>query len=175
MSLADALAILRALAVAPIWYALVFDSRAAALGIFVVAALSDALDGWLARRTGSLSRHGALLDPLADKVFVLGTALELLLVSRGTAISPLLFTLLAVREITAAAMRVAAYRANTHRGADAGGKLKTAAEMCALAILILVRPPEPVGVAAVGLLWVAVTFGLVSLARDWLRGRKRLS
>lgn len=175
MSLADALAILRALAVAPIWYALVFDSRAAALGIFVVAALSDALDGWLARRTGSLSRHGALLDPLADKVFVLGTALELLLVSRGTAISPLLFALLAVREITAAAMRVAAYRANTHRGADAGGKLKTAAEMCALAILILVRPPEPVGVAAVGLLWVAVTFGLVSLARDWLRGRKRLS
>ncbi len=177
MSLADALAILRALAVVPIWYALGYDARAAAFAIFVIAALSDALDGWVARRAGVLSRHGALVDPLADKVLVLGTAFGLTAVglADGVVLPPELFLLLAFREVTAAAIRIAAYRAGTHRPADLGGKIKTAAEMCALAVLIVVHPPQPLAVGAIALLWIAVLFGLVSLARYWLQSRSRLS
>jgi CDP-diacylglycerol--glycerol-3-phosphate 3-phosphatidyltransferase len=42
----------------------------AALALFVAAAVTDLLDGWLARALGAVSRAGALLDPIADKVFV---------------------------------------------------------------------------------------------------------
>ncbi len=176
MSLADALAALRALAVVPIWYALGYDARAAAFAIFVVAALTDALDGWVARRAGTLSRHGALVDPLADKVLVLGAALGLVVVglADGVVLPPELFALLAVREITAGIIRIAGYRTGTHGPADLGGKIKTAAEMCALAVLIVVRPPEPLAVGAIALLWIAVLFGLVSLARYWPHRRTRL-
>ena len=169
MSLADALAIVRAFAVVPIWYALSFDLRAAAFVIFVLAALSDAADGWAARRAGTLSRHGALVDPLADKVLVLGTAFALTAVglADGVVLPPELFLLLAVREVTAAAIRIAAYRAGTHHPADLGGKIKTAAEMCALAVLIVVRPPDALAIGAIALLWLAVLFGLLSLARYW--------
>ncbi len=78
-----------------------------------------------------------------------------------------LFALLAVREVTAAVIRIAAYREGTHHPADLGGKIKTAVEMCALAVLILVRPPEALAIGAISLLWIAVLFGLVSLARYW--------
>src|SRR6185503_17843605 len=64
MSIADGLAVLRALSVIPIWYALALDLRATALGIFALAAISDAVDGWLARRRGSQTLHGAVLDPI---------------------------------------------------------------------------------------------------------------
>ncbi|MDQ2952655.1 MAG: CDP-alcohol phosphatidyltransferase family protein [Chloroflexota bacterium] len=173
MSLADALAALRALAIVPIWYALAIDARGVALVIFVLAAASDAADGWVARRAGVLSGHGALVDPLADKIFVVGTALALILVGMqsGQVLPPELFALLAVREITAAVLRVASYRAGTHHPADLGGKVKTAAQMCALGLLIILRPPEPLAIGAVALLWVAVLFGLVSLAQYWPRRR----
>ena len=176
MSLADALALLRALAVLPIWYALAIDARAAAVVLFVIAALSDGADGWAARRAGTLSRHGALVDPLADKVLVIGTALALVLagLQGGQVLPPELFALLAVREITSGVIRIAGYRTGTHRPADLGGKIKTAAEMCALAVLIVVRPPQPLAVGAISLLWIAVLLGLVSLAPHWPHRRARL-
>lgn len=177
MSPADAIGILRALAVIPIWYALAVDQRGIAFAIFVVAALSDAVDGWLARRSGTPGPGGALLDPIADKVLVLGTALALVFagLDYGVLVPVELFALLAVREITAGVIRVAGYRAGTHRPADLGGKIKTAAEMCALAVLIVVRPPEALGVAALSLLWIAVLFGLMSLAQYWPHRRRPTS
>jgi CDP-diacylglycerol--glycerol-3-phosphate 3-phosphatidyltransferase len=177
VSLADALALLRALAVVPIWYALVYDLRAAAFALFVIAAVSDAVDGWVARRSGSLRPAGALIDPLADKVLVLGTALGLVVAGlrTGAVLPPELFALLAVREITSGVIRVAGYRTGTHRPADLGGKLKTAAEMCALAVLIVVRPPALLGVGAIAVLWIAVLFGLVSLAQYWPHRRRPIS
>lgn len=177
MSLADAVAVSRALAVIPIAYALGRDERAAAFAIFVVAALSDAVDGWLARRSGTLGARGALLDPLADKVLVLGTALSLVLLGRdsGVVVPAELFALLAVREVTSAVIRIAGYRMGTHRPADLLGKIKTAAEMCALAVLIVARPPQALAIGAIVLLWIAVIYGLLSLARYWPHGRGQLS
>src|SRR5215469_13255858 len=49
-----------------------------AFGAFVVAALSDFVDGWLARRLGAMSVWGAILDPIADKVLVCAAVLGLL-------------------------------------------------------------------------------------------------
>jgi CDP-diacylglycerol--glycerol-3-phosphate 3-phosphatidyltransferase len=174
MTLADALALVRALSVIPIWYALAFDLRATAFAFFAFAALTDAVDGRLARRRGPPTVHGALLDPIADKALVLGTAAALYLpnLGSGPVIDPLLLGLLAVREITAAIIRLDEYRRGVSRPADAIGKAKTAAEMVALAVLIVVRPPEALGVSAHSLLWIAVLFGLVSLAQRWPHRRR---
>ena len=174
MSLVDAFAVARALAVLPIAWALSSDLRAVAFALFTLAALSDAVDGWLARRYASPTLHGALLDPIADKVLVLGTAGVLVLagLEGDVAVPPELFLLLVVREVTAAVIRLDEFRRGISRPADASGKAKTAAEMVALAVLIVVRLPAPLGVAAVTLLWIAVVFGLVSLAQQWPHRRR---
>jgi CDP-diacylglycerol--glycerol-3-phosphate 3-phosphatidyltransferase len=175
MTLADVLALLRALSVIPIWYALMFDLRATAFAFFAFAALTDAVDGWLARRRATPTLHGAVLDPIADKVLVLGTAAALVVsgLEAGPNIDPLLFGLLVVLELTSAVIRLDEYRRRVSRPADAIGKAaKTAAQMVALAVLIVVRPPEALGVGAHSLLWIAVIFGLVSLAQRWPHRRR---
>jgi cardiolipin synthase len=62
--------VIRILAIAPICWLLWRGSYALALILLVLAGLSDALDGFLARRYGWFTRMGAVLDPVADKLFV---------------------------------------------------------------------------------------------------------
>ncbi len=62
--------VMRILSIAPICWLLWKDSYALALALLVLAGLSDALDGFLARRYGWFTRLGAMLDPVADKLFV---------------------------------------------------------------------------------------------------------
>lgn len=62
--------VIRILSIAPICWLLWKESYALALALLVLAGLSDALDGFLARRYGWFTRLGAMLDPVADKLFV---------------------------------------------------------------------------------------------------------
>lgn len=55
------------------------DAVPARLGLIAAASLTDFLDGWLARRTHTMSRLGALVDPIADRFFVLGVVISYLL------------------------------------------------------------------------------------------------
>jgi len=61
---------LRLALIVPVAIALLFEYYEAALALFVVAGLSDALDGFLARRYGWISRFGSITDPLADKLLL---------------------------------------------------------------------------------------------------------
>ncbi len=62
--------VVRILSIAPICWLLWKESYTLALALLVLAGLSDALDGFLARRYGWFTRLGAMLDPMADKLFV---------------------------------------------------------------------------------------------------------
>ena len=159
---ADLLVLLRALAVVPIAWAILADQRTTAFALFALAALSDAADGWLARRGGPVTRRGALIDPLADKILVVGTAAAL---TAAATVPLLLLGLIALREIGAALLRASSYRGRTHQAAGRAGKAKTALEMVALAALIVTRPPDLAGTAALAVLWVAAVIGLVTLPR----------
>jgi cardiolipin synthase len=77
MTIPNAIPILRILLVPPFVIVLLRGHYGGALGIFVLAAISDAVDGYIARRYRQKSRIGAFLDPLADKLLA-GTAFILL-------------------------------------------------------------------------------------------------
>ena len=83
MTLANALTATRALLVIPVIGLIAVGDAPAALLVFIVAAATDAVDGPLARRRGTSTAFGAAMDPLADKILVVG-ALAALAV-RGTA------------------------------------------------------------------------------------------
>lgn len=77
--LPNAISLLRIGLIAPILVSVSAERYALALALFVFAALSDGLDGWLAKRFGWHSRFGALLDPIADKLLVAGMFVMLVL------------------------------------------------------------------------------------------------
>jgi CDP-diacylglycerol--glycerol-3-phosphate 3-phosphatidyltransferase len=122
-------------------------SDPAAAIAFILAALTDWLDGYLARRLGQTSRLGAFLDPVADKLMV-AVALVLLVSHRSQdlkfiAFNPdLLITLTAViiigREITISALRewMAEVGARGKVAVSSVGKLKTIFQMTGLSMML---------------------------------------
>ncbi len=73
MNIANLITIARLLLVPVIVWLLISEAYPVALGLFGLAALSDAADGWLARRLNALSELGRYLDPLADKVMLVSS------------------------------------------------------------------------------------------------------
>lgn len=136
-----------------------------AMGIFSAAAITDWLDGYLARKWGETSAFGAFLDPVADKLMV--AAALILLVQLGRA-EAYLAAIIIGREIAISALREwMAQLGKTKNVAVAFiGKVKTAAQMTAIIALLLWEPlipgiPTPVlgGFA----LWVAAMLTLWSM------------
>jgi CDP-diacylglycerol---glycerol-3-phosphate 3-phosphatidyltransferase len=163
VSLADQLTVARIAAV-PIVVALFawdFPNHAYwATAVFVVGMATDQIDGWLARRRGTSSALGKLLDPVADKVLVL--AALVMLVDEGVA-PGWMVALIVVREILVSGLRLAAVERGVVLGARDLGRAKTWAQALAATIA---------GLAAAGawsddVAWWAV---LVALVATWVSG-----
>ena len=107
---------------------------ALACAIFLVAALSDALDGYLARRMGMVTVVGKFLDPLADKLIVLSTLVMLVANSRAPA---WLVIVLMARELAVTGLRAIASQEGFVIAAGAGGKAKTALQLVGIAFLLV--------------------------------------
>jgi CDP-diacylglycerol--glycerol-3-phosphate 3-phosphatidyltransferase len=107
--------------------------RWAALVVFVAAAATDLLDGYLARRWRVVSSFGKLADPIADKVLVLGA---LAMLAGFDEIPWWPFIVLAVREVAVTLGRLAV-ASGTVIPASAGGKVKTVMLNVALGAMIL--------------------------------------
>ena len=102
-----------------------------ATAVFVVAMATDQIDGWLARRRGSSSPLGKLLDPVADKVLVLAALVMLI----GEGVAPAwMVTLIVVREILVSGLRLAAVERGVVLGARDLGRVKTWAQAVAAAV-----------------------------------------
>lgn len=102
--------------------------------LYTLATITDALDGWLARRSGTTSLLGKFLDPLADKILVL--AVMVYLVDLGRAPAWVVVVILA-RELAVTGLRTLAMSEGIVLAAGQGGKEKTALQMVALLLLIL--------------------------------------
>jgi len=162
VSAADVVAIVRAVAVIPIVWAIAADQHVIAFGLFALAAASDAVDGMLARRAGNTSPRGALLDPLADKVLVLGTLAALTAVGTGWPVT-VVTALTALREGIVALLRLRAFARGVALPADSLAKVKTAAQMIGVALIIVGERPWPV--AGATLIGLALLLGLATLPR----------
>jgi len=131
-----------------------------ATAIFVVAMATDQIDGWLARRRGTSSPLGKLLDPVADKVLILATLVMLI----GEGVAPAwMVALIVVREILVSGLRLAAVERGVVLGARDLGRLKTwaqavAATMCGFAAA---------GAWSENIAWWAL---LLALAATWISG-----
>lgn len=112
-----------------------------AAGIFLVAGLTDYLDGYLARRLNQTTRFGAFLDPVADKLMV-AAALVLLVEYHATPWLVLPATVIILREITISALRewMAEVGKRAAVSVSAIGKVKTVVQMTAMTLLLGYTP-----------------------------------
>jgi CDP-diacylglycerol--glycerol-3-phosphate 3-phosphatidyltransferase/cardiolipin synthase len=136
-----------------------------ATAIFIAAAVTDWLDGWLARRLEQTTAFGAFLDPVADKLMVAAALVVLVQLGRADAIAAFIII---GREITISALRewMAKIGATKSMAVSFVGKLKTTAQMVAIPFLLFNGPLGPLDTALAGrwLLDVAVVLTLASMA-----------
>ena len=137
-----------------------------AMSVFAIAAITDWLDGYLARKLGLASAFGAFLDPVADKLMVASALIVLVALGRAEA---WLAIIIIGREIAISALRewMAELGAGKSVAVAFVGKLKTTAQMTAIIALLLYEPlipgvPTPLlGTVA---LWLAAILTLWSMA-----------
>ena len=143
----------------------------AAFGLGVALASTDFFDGRVARRANVVSRSGAFLDPLADKVVVLGAAFCLVAVERYWWVP---VTIMAFRELGITAWRTRWASEGVSIPARRSAKYKTFVQGVALAMAVM-PSLESADAVLTGALWVAVAFTLVTGLQYLLDGRAALT
>jgi CDP-diacylglycerol--glycerol-3-phosphate 3-phosphatidyltransferase len=162
---------------APLLFWLVLEAEStrgvswAAFGLGLAMASTDFLDGRVARRANVVSRSGAFLDPLADKVVILGSSFCLVAVERYWWLP---VTLMAVRELGITAWRTRWAREGLSIPARRSAKYKTLVQGIALAMAVL-PPLETADTTVAIALWVAVGFTIVTGIQYVLDGQSALS
>jgi len=134
--------------------------------IFSIAAITDALDGYLARKLNQTSSLGAFLDPVADKLMV-AVALVLLVQQDPSFLLALAATIIIGREITVSALRewMAEIGARNKVAVSVLGKIKTVAQLCAIGFLIFKKPILGLPTYQIGLvlLYIAAFLTIISM------------
>lgn len=148
-------------------YALIgIESYGWALGVFLVAAATDALDGYFARLLDQESPLGRQLDPLIDKVIVAGCYIYLTTIPE-TGVRPWMVTAIVVRELLIQGLRSLLEGKGQPFGARMAGKLKTVVQCASIAAVLAVlwlRLPVPSAASMIrdGLTWLAVALTIYS-------------
>ena len=153
---------------------------------FVIAAVTDFFDGWLARKLNAESIWGAILDPIGDKVLVCGAVLGLMALGPQPMVL-LPAGLILFREFTVSALREVGAGKGVKLPVTLLAKWKTTLQMTALALELVVAawgafpflPQEagiagPFAIAAHTLFWLATVVTLVTGAQYWEQTRKAL-
>lgn len=143
----------------------------AAFGLGVALASTDFFDGKVARRANVVSRSGAFLDPLADKVVILGSGFCLVAVDRYWWLP---VTLMAVRELGITAWRSRWARHGLALPARRSAKYKTFVQGVALAMAVMPTLQDQDTLIDV-MLWIAVVWTLVSGIQYLIDGQNALS
>jgi CDP-diacylglycerol---glycerol-3-phosphate 3-phosphatidyltransferase len=146
---------------------LLWGASWAAFSLGGVIALSDGFDGWVARKQGA-TRSGAFLDPLADKVAVLG-ALVALIVKGILWWVPV--AIIAVREITMSVYRAVVGRRGVSVPARPSAKVKTLAQDVAVGLCLAPPLVTYAAVHSAGI-WVATALTVVTGGQYYLDGRR---
>lgn len=134
--------------------------------VFVVAAITDLLDGYLARKSGQVTMLGKLLDPIADKLLVLSALILLVNVDR---VSALVAIFIIAREVAVTGVRAIAASEGIIISAETTGKYKMALQVVAIVMLILegtsLAEFGNLHLAGIATLYVSLVLGYISGGR----------
>ena len=136
-----------------------------ALAIFLIAAATDLVDGYLARRWGQVTTVGTLLDPIADKLLISAALISLVDIHRVPA---WMVIVIIGREFAVTGFRSIAAASGFTVGASELGKSKMVAQVVAIALVIASIRWDALSPFALIAMWAVVIFGIVSAA-DYFR------
>jgi CDP-diacylglycerol---glycerol-3-phosphate 3-phosphatidyltransferase len=140
-----------------------------AAGVFALAAVTDTLDGYLARSRRSVTTFGKVMDPIADKLLVAAALISLVSLNR---VEPWVAMLIIGREFAVSGLRVAAGVQGVVIPASWLGKAKTITQVAAILALIAAHDAGDLWVQV--LLYTAVAMTLASGADYFLNFRRRI-
>jgi CDP-diacylglycerol--glycerol-3-phosphate 3-phosphatidyltransferase len=140
--------------------------------IFLVAAATDVLDGYLARRRRQVTDLGKLLDPVADKLLI--SAALISLVEERLAPAWMVVVIIG-REFAVSGLRSVAIQRGINIPASGWGKFKMISQVAAVVLLILGRKlPDPLSGSGQVVLWVVVVFAVLSAVDYFVKFYRRL-
>lgn len=143
------------------------------LGVFVLASVTDAIDGHIARKYNQVTTFGKFVDPLADKVLTTSAFLILMHYDR---MSVWALMIVLVREFAVSGIRLVAAGDGKIVAASMWGKLKTVSQMIAIIVAILLLNTNTIiGIKSYIisdiLIWISILFTLISgidyIAKNW--------
>jgi len=170
LNLPNTLTLLRILLVPVVVVALLDETPngdAIAAGVFALAALTDTLDGYIARQTDAVTTLGKLMDPIADKLLVAASLIALVSLNR---LAAWIAMVIIAREFAVTGLRLVAAERGVVIQASWLGKAKTILQVAAIICLIAVNP-APLGVDL--LVYTAVAVTVIS-GVDYFFGFKRM-
>lgn len=141
--------------------------------VFGIASITDLLDGYLARRTGQITKFGIILDPIADKFLVISALIVLVDMERLPA---WIAIVIIVREFLVTGLRVVALSKDIIIPAEMGGKIKTTTQIFAVLCLVLMGSIYDIDLYDIGiiLIWIALVLSVISGVRYTLSFWKRI-
>ena len=174
MNLPNKLTLLRIIAIPVFIVVLMMGHRYIATIIFIAAALTDMLDGHIARKYNLVTNFGKLMDPLADKLLVM--AALLCLVELGNVAGWMVIVILA-REFAVTGLRQVAAAEGIVIAAGMTGKIKTITQMIAIPLLLLDNwPCRYIGIPLDEIfLWIAVVMTIISGIEYIVKNKQLLS
>jgi CDP-diacylglycerol--glycerol-3-phosphate 3-phosphatidyltransferase len=128
--------------------------------LFIVAAATDVVDGWLARRGAQVTRVGKLLDPLADKLLVATALIVLLAVGRIPTWATALVVVIVGRELAVTGLRGLASAGGRVMAASGLGKVKTVFQNIAIGALLFPDPTLGLPAHGIGMLFLFLAAAL---------------
>ncbi len=166
MNLPNKLTIFRVILIPFFVVLLLFDLTAydkwIALGIFIVASLTDFLDGYIARKYNLVTNFGKFMDPLADKLLVCSAMICLVELAR---IPAWVVIVIIAREFIISGFRLVASDNGVVIAASYWGKFKTTFQI--LMICLMIADLEPLAIVTQIVMWVALALTVISLV-DYL-------
>lgn len=172
MNLPNKLTLLRIFLIPVFVVVLLYEYYYYAAAIFVVASITDALDGYIARKYNLVTNFGKLMDPLADKLLV--TSALICLVELGDIPAWMVIIILS-REFTISILRAVAASAGKVIAASPWGKMKTITQMVAIISILLKNYPFELIHFPFDrvVLWIAVIMTIIS-GLDYVLKNKEL-
>lgn len=178
VNLPNKLTILRIIMIPFFLFFLLADMGAAgryiATGIFCIAAVTDSLDGYIARKYSLVTNFGKFIDPLADKLLVCSAMIALIGISDAVVPLPSIVVIIIIaREFVITGFRTLAVEQNIVIAAGFWGKLKTICQMVMLIVLMLNIDNKVISVLSYVLIYLSLALAIIS-AVDYIVKNKQV-